>query len=117
MSRINHGGLLHHEIKKVLRDSIAMLKEEYVQPGSGPDMPMTDRMNRFFSEGRAALKHFTDADADPQQLRRGIEIEMEHTNDPAVSKKIALDHLAELPNYYTLLDAMESHARDKQNDY
>lgn len=71
----------------------------------------------FLHEGRAAAEQFTEADANPQELKRGIEVEMEHTNDPKIAKKIALDHLSEISNYYTLLDQMESQAKDKENDY
>ena len=34
-------------------------------------------------------------------LEIGIKIEMEHTSDPEVAKKIAMDHLRENPNYYS----------------
>jgi hypothetical protein len=37
------------------------------------------------------------------ELRMGIKVEMEHTDDPEKAKKIALDHLAENPFYYTQL--------------
>ena len=47
---------------------------------------------------------------DPEELTKGIEIEMEHTNDEFMSKRIALDHLAEIGNYYTLLIDMEKSA-------
>ena len=39
----------------------------------------------------------------PGELRMGIRVEMEHTDDPEKAKKIALDHLAENPYYYTAL--------------
>lgn len=39
----------------------------------------------------------------PQELRMGIKVEMEHTDDPKKAEKIALDHLAENPFYYTAL--------------
>jgi hypothetical protein len=39
----------------------------------------------------------------PQELRMGIRVETEHTEDPEKAKKIALDHLAENPFYYTAL--------------
>jgi len=39
----------------------------------------------------------------PQELRMGIRVEMEHTDDPKKAEKIALDHLAENPFYYTAL--------------
>lgn len=44
---------------------------------------------------------------DPWELRRGIQVELEHTNDPRVAYEIALDHLYEIPDYYTRLAVME----------
>lgn len=40
---------------------------------------------------------------DPNQLSIGIQVEMEHTNDPNVAREIATDHLTEDPEYYTKL--------------
>jgi len=39
----------------------------------------------------------------PSELRMGIKVELEHTDDLDKAKKIALDHLAENPFYYTAL--------------
>lgn len=39
----------------------------------------------------------------PNELSTGIQIEMEHTNDPLVAKEIAMDHLTEDPEYYSKL--------------
>ena len=39
----------------------------------------------------------------PTELRMGIKVELEHTDDLDKAKKIALDHLAENPFYYTAL--------------
>jgi hypothetical protein len=38
-----------------------------------------------------------------KELSAGIEVEMEHTNDPERAKRIALDHLSEDPEYYEKL--------------
>lgn len=43
----------------------------------------------------------------PDQLRKGIKIEMEHTNDPKIAREIALDHLSEYEFYYEELEKME----------
>ena len=51
-----------------------------------------------------------DGQYDPQQLQWGIEIEMEHSDDEDIAKRIAKDHLDELPDYYTRLRAMEREA-------
>ena len=40
---------------------------------------------------------------DPAQLSIGVQVEMEHTNDPEIAKEIAMDHLTKDPVYYTKL--------------
>ena len=42
-----------------------------------------------------------------EQLIKGIRVEKEHTDNPEVARKIALDHLEENPFYYEYLDKME----------
>ena len=42
-------------------------------------------------------------DVDEKQLKLGIAVEREHTNDDNTAREIALDHLAEDPKYYTKL--------------
>jgi len=41
---------------------------------------------------------------DPQELEKGINVELEHTNDRKTAKEIAKDHLTENPKYYTDLE-------------
>ena len=41
-------------------------------------------------------------------IKKGIKIEMEHTNQVSVAKEIAMDHLYEDPNYYTKLKKIEA---------
>ena len=53
--------------------------------------------------GRAKKEKFTEHDADPKELAAGIKEEMEHSDDRALAKKTALDHLAEDPKYYSKL--------------
>ena len=38
-----------------------------------------------------------------KQLKDGIKIEMEHTDNAKIAKEIAMDHLTEHPQYYTIL--------------
>lgn len=49
-------------------------------------------------------------DFDKEQLAMGLKVEMEHTDDPMVALEIAMDHLTEIPDYYTHLDKMEKNA-------
>jgi len=46
-------------------------------------------------------------DVDAAQLKMGMKVEMEHTNDSETAKEIALDHLTEDPKYYTKLKEVE----------
>jgi len=54
-----------------------------------------------------------DTDFVAGQLKMGIEVEKEHTNDPEVAKQIAKAHLVELPDYYTRLAKMEKEGKKK----
>lgn len=40
------------------------------------------------------------SDFDPKSLKAGIAVESEHTTDPKKAEEIAMDHLAEDPDYY-----------------
>ena len=50
------------------------------------------------------------------QLAKGVEHEFEHTNDYETAKIIALHHLAENVDYYTMLEKAESQVKDKNYD-
>lgn len=57
----------------------------------------------------------TPADFDPEQILMGVKVELEHTNDPMIAMEIALDHLTEIPDYYTRLNKMEDDANAEEN--
>lgn len=44
-----------------------------------------------------------ESDVDIKQLKVGIAVEIEHTDNTEIAKEIALDHLTEDPEYYTKL--------------
>ena len=52
-------------------------------------------------------------DFDQKELKMGIKIEMEHTDDAELAKEIAMDHLTEFPDYYSRLEKMEKEAEDE----
>ncbi|MCK5602498.1 hypothetical protein KAR91_11525 [Candidatus Pacearchaeota archaeon] len=66
-------------------------------------------LSSFLSEGFSKGK---DVDHDSDELKMGIEVEYEHTTNPLISRKIAMDHLVETPDYYTRLKKMEDEAED-----
>ena len=79
-------------------------------PEDYEDPDMYDAYGMDASEGLSEAKKKKEAKAElhpnqihPQELRMGIKVEMEHTDEIDKAKKIALDHLAENPFYYTAL--------------
>jgi hypothetical protein len=48
-----------------------------------------------------------------KELSMGTKIEMEHVNSKSMAKEIAMDHLVEIPDYYTRLKKMEKEAEKK----
>lgn len=64
-------------------------------------------LGSILGTGRAKNKKFTEKDADKKELEMGIKVEMEHTKNKAIAKRIALDHLSELSDYYSKLKKME----------
>ena len=72
-------------------------------------------ISTFASGGEANKKGISFKDVDPKQLKRGIEVEYEHVDKKSpyaklMAARIALDHLAEIDDYYTRLDKMEKEA-------
>lgn len=59
---------------------------------------------------------------DVEQFHMGMNVELEHgsikpltnvtDNDPLMTAKIAMAHLAEFPDYYTRLQKLENEAKD-----
>jgi hypothetical protein len=62
---------------------------------------------KFLTGGRFNETNIREDEVDSDELALGIEVELEHTPDEETAKRIALDHLAELPDYYTRLRKME----------
>ena len=75
---------------------------DYKQPKPGPKMPDI--------KAPPVMEVVTPAneeDVDSKELEMGIKTEMEHTDNKAEAKKIALQHLAEDPHYYSKLKKIE----------
>lgn len=68
---------------------------------------------KFLTGGKWNGSDLQEDEVDPDELEMGIEVEYEHTPDEATARRIALDHLAEIDNYYTLLKKMEDSAKNE----
>ncbi|MDD5013514.1 MAG: N-6 DNA methylase [Atribacterota bacterium] len=71
--------------------------KEEISGGKAEGMSMEDIAN----------KHGRDLSFMMEQLEKGSEVEMEHTNDHDKAIEIAKDHLFESPDYYIELEKME----------
>ncbi len=61
-----------------------------------------------------AKKHGVDVAQLEAELKLGIEVELEHTENEEMAREIALDHLWEMADYYTRLKGMEEEAKEKE---
>ncbi len=64
-----------------------------------------------------ARKHRLEVSFVKKQLEMGIPIEHEHTKDEDLATDIALQHLDEIPDYYTRLKKMESDAKKEHKKF
>ena len=67
-------------------------------------------------EGIAA-KHHLDVSFIANQLKMGIPIEHEHTKNKTLATDIALQHLEEIPDYYTRLKKIEASAKKEHKKF
>jgi len=77
-----------------------------------PNIPETDEIWDILTNVVKEYKH----KYDKEELRKGIEVEKEHTDNPKIALKIALDHLDEDPQYYTKLATLgleEQHLQER----
>ena len=83
------------------------VKEEEIEGGKAKDKSLMDlakkhtkdRMTQKQSPERIE-KMYNHLE---RQLKKGIKVEMEHTDNKKIAKEIAMDHLTEDPNYYNKL--------------
>jgi hypothetical protein len=73
-----------------------------------------EQLKKTKSLEELARKHKVSVSFLEKQLKRGIEVETEHTQNKKISKTIALQHLDEIPDYYERLDKMESKVKIKE---
>lgn len=119
-------GILSNETKSKIVEAISMLinsNPENLEYQKALEMAKSMK-GRFVSEenkikgGKAdklSVKDIADkfgvsVSEIEKQLRMGVKVESEHTNSPSTAKEIAMDHLSEMPDYYTRLDKMEKEA-------
>lgn len=91
-SEENDGMSLEPEIDNI--EKLAQDREE-----------LGDQINGGLGDDKSPLEF------EPEQIKLGMKVEMEHTDDPMIALEIALDHLTEDPKYYTVKDDPEASAQ------
>lgn len=80
------------------------MKDCYMNEERDPKGPVQP----YKSPEEIAKKHGVSLESIKKQLEMGIKVEGEHTSDKSSAKITALQHLDEVPNYYTKLKKVES---------
>lgn len=86
--------LISNKVKKIEPEEIM---ENKLVGGRADNETIKDLSKKF----RVTVKYLK------QQLKKGMKVESEHTDDKEKQKEIASDHLAEFPNYYEELEGVE----------
>lgn len=79
------------------------LDEQKIKGGKADKLTLDDIAKKFDIEV-SKLK---------RELKMGIEVEGEHTKNKSTAKDIAMDHLSEIPDYYTRLKKLEKDGNKK----
>jgi hypothetical protein len=70
------------------------------------------KVAKGMSVQQIAQHHNTTVDEIQKQLDKGIQVEMEHTDNQYIARAIALDHVYESPIYYDKLETIEKEFKD-----
>jgi hypothetical protein len=76
-----------------------------------------EEFKSYKSVEEIAKKHKVSPSVIEKQLEMGMKVEHEHTTDNQVAKEIALQHLDELPNYYSKLKKVEKVKEEWSDKY
>lgn len=74
-----------------------MVNEDKIKGGKADKMSVKDIADKFDVSVEKIEK----------EIEMGIKVELEHTDSKRMAKEIAMDHLTEIPDYYTRLKKME----------
>lgn len=77
------------------------MKKDYIKGGKADKLSVED----------IAKKHDVSVEKIEAQIDMGKKVEMEHVKDVKLAREIAMDHLEEIPDYYTRLKNMEKEAK------
>jgi hypothetical protein len=91
-------------------------KQLHPEPDWIKNRPLMEQKIKGGKADKKSLKDIADKfDVNLSELKKelaiGIKVEMEHTKNKSTAEDIAMDHLSEIPDYYTRLSKMENKAQ------
>lgn len=89
--------------KNKIKKKNDMIKEDKIKGGKADNVSVEDIAKKFDVTVAKINK----------ELDMGVEVELEHTKSRKLAKEIAMDHLTEIPDYYTRLKKMEKEGESK----
>jgi len=95
---------LYNKLRDELNLSpVGILKDDEIKGGLSDNLSILDIVKKHFPDSisKENIKNILD------QLKTGIDVEMEHTDNPEIGFEIAMDHLSEMPDYYSKLSTIE----------
>lgn len=95
-------------VKKKVGVELPKLRESSLTERILSEMGCDCDMKPHKNVNEIAKKHKTTPERIEKQLKKGIKVEMEHTTDKVEAESIALQHLAERPDYYSKLAKVEN---------
>jgi 8-oxo-dGTP pyrophosphatase MutT (NUDIX family) len=101
--KMGRGGFLDELKERTLKEG----PQQYAQRGEEKKAE-ADIVHGGKADGKPA------SDFPKDQIQKGMKVEKEHTDNPALAKEIATDHLTEDKNYYTHLKEMEDKYVEKK---
>jgi hypothetical protein len=78
---------------------------------------LKEQLKPFKTVEEIAKKHRLEVSFIEKQLKMGEPIEHEHTNNHELAREIAIQHLDEIPDYYTRLKKMEASAKKEHKKF
>jgi len=91
---------LHANADESVKPTETLTETNKIKGGKADNMTTKDIADKF-DVAESKIEH---------ELRMGKKVEREHTNDTSKVTEIAMDHLSEIPDYYTRLAKMEKEA-------
>jgi len=89
--------------KKIDENPVGILTDDKIEGGLSDDMSLVNLIKKHYPNSVTKENIFDIVD----QIKKGVNVEMEHTDNPEIALEIAMDHIYEMDDYYNKLETIE----------